>query len=320
MLNQDQAPFVTEIVASVKSRLHESVVTPEDTLDKNTTIKEFFNSDGFGEAFERKVISTQIPGYDDLRHIVSTFAAHEISRSHAERGSTSIIDLGSGSGGDLFRTITQLMIGTPLESSNFEHESDARSVIKGIEYVGLDDSDELYDTFNQRLDEIIRVLGLLEHTPQVSNRLTDVIEVFGEQFGLFDHSSYIREVSNKTDLVISNLLLQFLSIIDRPFIVNSVHEALRPGGAFLFVEKTIPNDLSNTTAFRNMYHDEKRRNGLSEQAIMNKEATLHENSFMNPLTVEGNIELLEQGGFKRRNIDIIWKNLHFTAFVARKGE
>lgn len=319
MSNQDETPFVSEIVDSVRSRLHSSVETPEDTLDKHTTNNDFFRTDGFGEAFERKVISTQIPGYDDLRHIISTFAAQTICNSHAERSAASVIDLASGSGGDLFRTISQIILGTPKQSNNFRYGDDSREIVSGIHYDGFDNSDELFRTFDQRLNDLVRVLELDEHRPNVQNHMADVIEVFGEQYDSpFDFHDFIRAVSGRTDLVVSNLLLQFLSIIDRPFIVRSIHEALRPGGVFLFVEKTVPNNVQTATSFRNLYHDEKRRNGLSEQAIRNKEATLHANSFMNPLTVAGNIELLEQGGFDRRNIDIIWKNLHFTAFVARK--
>lgn len=309
--------FVDDAINRIKQRNHPPVHTPEDDIKDG---QYSFDAEGIGDAFEKIVISNQIPGYGDLRNVVSTLVANELIAANDERGKSRILDLGAGSGGDIINTLLQIVFGMP-DFSRF-YERNPFSIIGGVEYFGIDDSRELSQTREQRLElliELMRTEAVEQdepfRSPLIDGDMVDIIDYFGEH----EEPKVCVYKDGKFDVVLANLLLQFLPHIDRPFIISNIHRNLRPGGVFVFVEKTVPNSLANTTLMRNMYHDEKRRNGMSERAIENKEETLHTGAFLNPLTVEGNLELLVNSGFERRDIDIFWKNLNFTMFVARKA-
>ncbi len=114
------------------------------------------------------------------------------------------------------------------------------------------------------------------------------------------------------DAVFSVLTLQFTPIEYRPHIVEKVYESLRPGGAFLLVEKVIGATASADRGFVELYRKHKHRAGYTLDEIQRKAAALE--GVLVPVTDAWNRELLTGAGF--RTVDCYWRFLNFAGYLA----
>lgn len=115
-------------------------------------------------------------------------------------------------------------------------------------------------------------------------------------------------------LVLLHYTLQFIAPADRLPLLQKIHGALIPGGAFLLTEKvTHPHPKMDQTLV-DLYYDFKRYNGYSELEISQKREALE--NVLVPCTVEENLALLNQAGFSC--VEIVYKALNFTSFLALK--
>ena len=119
---------------------------------------------------------------------------------------------------------------------------------------------------------------------------------------------------SEASLVISSLTIQFTPIEYRQKILNDIYEKIKPGGAFIFIEKVLGETSYTNEMFVNSYYDIKRMNGYSEDAIQTKKKSLE--GVLVPLTFSFNEALLSKAGFK--SIDCFWKCLNFCGWIAIK--
>jgi tRNA (cmo5U34)-methyltransferase len=131
----------------------------------------------------------------------------------------------------------------------------------------------------------------------------------------------IRKLDLRTDfpeerasVVLSVLTLQFTPLEYRARIVRAVWERLRPGGAFLLVEKVIGADGPMDRLLVDLYHEEKRRNGYTQEEIDRKRLALE--GVLVPVTAKWNEELLRDAGF--RSVECYWRCLNFAGWLAVK--
>jgi tRNA (cmo5U34)-methyltransferase len=115
-------------------------------------------------------------------------------------------------------------------------------------------------------------------------------------------------------VVLSVLTLQFIPIEYRQKIVSQVYNSLRPGGAFLLVEKILGRDSVTNELFIETYLDRKGANGYSQEEINRKRESLE--GVLVPVTSLWNEDLLKLAGFS--HVECYWRHLNFAAWIGIK--
>ena len=110
----------------------------------------------------------------------------------------------------------------------------------------------------------------------------------------------------ESSFITSMLCLQFIPINERKNVVKNVYNSLNNGGAFVMVEKIKSNNIDIHDIYNDVYYDFKRAMGLSDKEIIDKNVSLR--GVMKPITLEENISMLQQGGFKTIEVFIKFNN------------
>lgn len=131
---------------------------------------------------------------------------------------------------------------------------------------------------------------------------------------LFINSELERIKFNKNDLITSLYTMQFVKPKIRQYIFNKIYRSLNWGGTFIMFEKIRGNDARFQDILNFNYFDFKKRNGLSEKEIINKEISLR--GVLEPYTTKANIDFLKRSGFK--DIMPISQYLCFVGLLAIK--
>ncbi len=134
-----------------------------------------------------------------------------------------------------------------------------------------------------------------------------------KNFSLIEEDLLDYDNFTNASLITSVFTLQFISQKDRKAILQKIYDGLNDGGAFIFSEKIISRSakIENFQTF--LYYTFKRQN-FSAEEILDKEQNLR--SIMKPVTLEQNMQMLKDVGFK--DIDVFWRNFNFIGFVAIK--
>ncbi len=134
-----------------------------------------------------------------------------------------------------------------------------------------------------------------------------------KNFKLIEEDLLNYDSFDNASLITSVFTLQFISQKDRKKILQKIYDGLNDGGAFIFSEKIISESakIENIQTF--LYYSFKRQN-FSAEEILDKEVNLR--SIMKPVTLEQNMKMLKEVGFK--DIDIFWRNFNFVGIAAIK--
>jgi tRNA (cmo5U34)-methyltransferase len=97
------------------------------------------------------------------------------------------------------------------------------------------------------------------------------------------------------DLIVSYYTLQFVPRRQRQRVVENIHQALRPAGALILFEKVIAPTARSQEIATSIYHDWKRRQGLSDSEIAAKARSLR--GVLEPQTSDENDAMLLLAGF-----------------------
>lgn len=114
-------------------------------------------------------------------------------------------------------------------------------------------------------------------------------------------------------VVTAMLTLQFLSKKDREYLLKKIHDEMNLGGAVFIVEKIRTNNLEIHDIYNDIYYDFKRES-FSDTEILEKNISLR--GIMKPLTLDKNIEILNNAGFS--TYDIFLKYNNFVGILAVK--
>ena len=114
--------------------------------------------------------------------------------------------------------------------------------------------------------------------------------------------------------ITSILTLQFIPRRKRIQVIKKAYKGLNKGGALVIVEKVIGNNARFDEMFIELYHDFKLSNGLSEKEVFAKSKAIR--GVMSPNTMQENIDILKEVGFK--DIDIFFKWCNFAGIIAVK--
>lgn len=117
-------------------------------------------------------------------------------------------------------------------------------------------------------------------------------------------------------VVLSVLTLMFTPINYRQRIITDVYRRLKPGGAFLLVEKLLGGSADLNDAMISEYHALKAEHGYSQEEITRKALALE--GVQVPVTAHWNEELLRLAGFA--DVDCYWRWMNFAAWIAVKAD
>jgi tRNA (cmo5U34)-methyltransferase len=118
----------------------------------------------------------------------------------------------------------------------------------------------------------------------------------------------------RCDFVVSYLTLHFVPLDQRIEVIQRIHDALRPGGAFFLYDKVLAPDAQLEDLITTMHYRWKRRAGLSPEEILNKKESLL--GILKPTTTADNLTTLRSSGFTY--VGTVLKHLCFEGFVAVK--
>lgn len=130
---------------------------------------------------------------------------------------------------------------------------------------------------------------------------------------LCDSLMNVKNLPNN-DIVILNLVLQFIPLKFRGNILKHVYNCLPKNGIVVIVEKIKHNDSHIHDSFKQVYYDFKRKNRYSDEEIYNKEKALK--NVLVPLTILDNKNMIKESGFSYVTTFFQWMN--FVGFIAKK--
>lgn len=274
---------VDKIVREGIERVH----LPENDLRPGS---DFAFGGDVAEHFEEKVLPKQVPGYLQMRLRCAQIGVEFI------RPDSDVIDLGTS-----HATVIRDLITSAIALKRPE-------LVDTVTYVGIETEDEMIAQARQSVSNLFSKID--GHNENDAERIVQILNR-DLRFGL-PHSQYKKGYS----LVTSILTLQFIPIEHRMRLVEDIYDQLLPGGAFILIEKVLGNGRVIDDLLTKTYYDDKRREGIDEDAIFKKRESLE--GFLVPQSSQANRHLLEQSGFSSHNIDCFWRDLQFEALIAIK--
>lgn len=212
------------------------------------------------------MVSRSVPYYQEMQRMTS-----ELAGTYAQPGSK-VYDLGCSTG------TTMILMD--------------KTVPEDIEFVGVDDSEEMIVRCREKLDSFkmhrnidLRVADLANDVP-------------------IENASVVTMV----------LVLQFIRPIHRLEIVKKIYDGMREGGVFILIEKILTEEKSFNRDFIDFYYNFKRQNNYSELEISQKREALE--NVLIPYKLSENVDMLHKGGFKE--VEVFFKWYNFTGIIAKK--
>lgn len=163
---------------------------------------------------------------------------------------------------------------------------------KSVNYIGIDSSEEMIKVFNRNQswgsDDVKAIHG---------DVLSPNIEIH--------NGSFITAI----------FTAQFISPEKRRKLFDKIYAGLNEGGAFVLVEKIVGNNARFNEMWIELHQELKAKNGISESEIFRKARSIR--GVMRPNTVEENINLMRNCGFK--SVDLFLKWCNFAGFIGVKS-
>lgn len=168
----------------------------------------------------------------------------------------------------------------------------------------------------QRLSDKNPALIGLDNSPPMLERADKNLQKLGVDNYELREADLNRPGDFQTaDVIVMNLVLQFIRPDNRAELIGRLYEALAEGGCLILVEKVRCSEPGFDELFVDAYHEFKKRNLYSDEEIARKREAL-ENTLI-AKTAEENKHLLIDSGFKKVETFFRWFN--FCGFVAEKG-
>jgi tRNA (cmo5U34)-methyltransferase len=115
-------------------------------------------------------------------------------------------------------------------------------------------------------------------------------------------------------VVVINYTLQFVRPANRSTLLESIYNALVPGGSLILIEKVNSEIPGLNKTFIDFHHQFKEEKGYSKLEISQKREALE--NVLIPWTLEKNKHIIQSAGF--RTVDLFFKWNNFAGFIALK--
>ncbi|QCT94841.1 carboxy-S-adenosyl-L-methionine synthase CmoA [Caminibacter mediatlanticus TB-2] len=186
----------------------------------------------------------------------------------------------------------------------------------------LNDNDKIVDlgsstgTFlielAKKSNKKLNLIGI-DNSPAMIKRANNKAKAFGVDVK-FIEADFLKYNLENSKSIIANYTIQFVRPLKREKLIKKIYESLERDGIFLMSEKLITENKKLNKIMIDIYYEHKKQKGYSEFEIAQKREALE--NVLIPYTMQENIEMLKNAGFK--DIEVIFRWNNFATFIAFK--
>jgi tRNA (cmo5U34)-methyltransferase len=158
----------------------------------------------------------------------------------------------------------------------------------------------------------LNLLGI-DNSKAMINRATNKAKAFGAEVK-FVEADFLDYDFGGSKAVIANYTVQFIRPLKREKLIQKIYDSLKSDGVFLMSEKLITENKKLNKIMIDIYYGYKKKMGYSEFEIAQKREALE--NVLIPYTMQENIEMLKNAGFK--DVEVIFRWNNFATFIAFK--
>ena len=159
----------------------------------------------------------------------------------------------------------------------------------------------------------LTLIGIDNSTAMI-NRAKNKAKAFGVNVE-FINDDFLNYDFSGSKAIIANYTVQFIRPLKREKLIQKIYDSLTDGGIFLMSEKLITENKKLNKIMIDIYYEYKKKMGYSEYEIAQKREALE--NVLIPYTMQENIEMLKNAGFK--DIEVIFRWNNFATFIAFKN-
>jgi tRNA (cmo5U34)-methyltransferase len=145
------------------------------------------------------------------------------------------------------------------------------------------------------------------------NRAKNKAKAFGVNVE-FINTDFLEYDLSSSQAIVANYTVQFIRPLKREKLIKKIYDSLNENGIFLMSEKLITEHKKLNKIMIDIYYEYKKKMGYSEFEIAQKREALE--NVLIPYTMQENIEMLKNAGFK--DIEVIFRWNNFATFIAFK--
>ncbi len=154
----------------------------------------------------------------------------------------------------------------------------------------------------------------IDNSPAMIERAKNKAKAFGVNVE-FIEADFLEYDFSGSKAIIANYTVQFVRPLKREKLIKKIYDSLEKNGIFLMSEKLITENKKLNKIMIDIYYEYKKKMGYSEFEIAQKREALE--NVLIPYTMNENIEMLKNAGFKEVEVIFRWNN--FATFIAFKN-
>ncbi len=160
--------------------------------------------------------------------------------------------------------------------------------------------------------ENLQLIGI-DNSPAMIKKAKQKARAFGSS-AEFIEANFLEYDLKGAKAIVANYTIQFIRPLKREKLIQKIYNSLENNGIFLMSEKLITENKQLNKIMIDIYYNFKKEKGYSEYEIAQKREALE--NVLIPYTMNENIEMLKNAGFK--DIDVIFRWNNFATFIAFK--
>ena len=165
----------------------------------------------------------------------------------------------------------------------------------------------------KKTDKKLSLIGI-DNSPAMIKRAAHKAKAFGVEVN-FVEADFLEYDFSNSKAIVANYTVQFVRPLKREKLIKKIYDSLVNEGIFLMSEKLITENKKLNKIMIDLYYDYKKKMGYSEYEIAQKREALE--NVLIPYTMNENIEMLKNAGFK--DIEVIFRWNNFATFIAFKN-
>jgi len=159
----------------------------------------------------------------------------------------------------------------------------------------------------------LNLIGI-DNSSAMIKRSIQKAQAFGVDIKFLE-KDFLEVDFSKAKAIIANYTIQFIRPLKREKLIQKIYNSLENEGIFLMSEKLITENKKLNKIMIDIYYNYKKSKGYSEFEIAQKREALE--NVLIPYTMQENIEMLKNAGFK--DIEVIFRWNNFATFIAFKN-
>jgi len=165
----------------------------------------------------------------------------------------------------------------------------------------------------KKSEKKLNLIGI-DNSEAMINQSRKKANAFGVEVK-FVNEDFLNYDFGESKAIVANYTIQFIRPLRREKLIKKIYDSLKQDGIFLMSEKLITENKKLNKIMIDIYYDYKKKMGYSEFEIAQKREALE--NVLIPYTMQENIEMLKNAGFKEIEVIFRWNN--FATFIGFKN-